>query len=47
MITYEKPQILNLNILFYLKWIVQTITIELWDKTQYKFNGLFYWFETE
>ena len=27
-VTDEKPQILNCNILFYFKWIVQTITFE-------------------
>ena len=42
MVTDEKPQILNCNILFYFKWIVQTITFKLWDKTQFKCNGLFY-----
>ena len=47
MVTDKKPQILNCNILFYFKWIVQTITFELWDKTQFKCNGLFYWFEIE
>ena len=43
MVTYEKPQILNCNILFYFKWIyLQTITFELWDETQFKCsNGLF------
>ena len=47
MVTHEKPQILNCNIQFYFKWIVQTITFKLWDKTQFKCNGLFYWFEIE
>ena len=47
MVTYEKPQILNCNIQFYFKWIVQTITFKLWDKTQFECNGLFYWFEIE
>ena len=36
MVTDEKPQILNCNIQFYFKWIVQTITFKLWDKTQYE-----------
>ena len=36
MVTDEKPQILNCNILFYFKWIVQTITFKLCDKTQYR-----------
>ena len=31
MVTDEKPQILNCNILFYFKWIVHTITFKLWD----------------
>ena len=44
MVTDEKPQILNCNIQFYFKWIVQTITFKLWNKTQFKCNGLFYWF---
>ena len=47
MVTDEKPQILNCNIQFYFKWIVQTITFKLCDKTQFKFNGSFYWFEIE
>ena len=47
MVTDEKPQILNCNIQFYFKLIVQTITFKLWDKTQFKCNGLFYWFEIE
>ena len=47
MVTDEKPQILNCNILFYFKWIVQTLTFKLRDKTQYKCNGVFYWFEIE
>ena len=47
MVTDEKPQILNCNIQFYFKWIVQTITFKLWDKTQFKCNGLFYWFGKE
>ena len=47
MVTDEKPQILNCNIQFYFKWIVQTITFKLCDKTQFKCNGLFYWFEIE
>ena len=47
MVTDEKPQILKCNIQFYFKWIVQTITFKLCDKTQFKCNGLFYWFEIE
>ena len=27
------------------EWIVQTITFKLWDETQFKCVGLFYWFE--
>ena len=47
MVTDEKPQKLNCNIQFYFKWIVQTITFKLCDKTQFKCNGSFYWFEIE
>ena len=35
----------NCNIPFRFKWIWQTITFELWDKAQFKCDGLFYWFE--
>ena len=41
----KKQQILNCNVTFYFKWIVQTITFTLWDKNQLKCNGLFYRFE--
>ena len=40
MVTDEKPQILNCNILFYFKSIEQTITFELCFISQFKCNGL-------
>ena len=38
----KQQQTLNCNIPFYFKWIVQIITFKLWDKAQFKCNGLFY-----
>ena len=47
MVTDEKPQILNCNILFYFKSIEQTITFELCFISQFKCNGLHESFEIE
>ena len=47
MITDEKQQILNCNILFYFKSIEQTITFELCIITQFKCNGWHDSFEIE
>ena len=47
MVTDEKPQILNCNILFYFKSIEQTITFKLCFMTQFKCNGLHDSFEIE
>ena len=47
MVTDEKPQILNCNILFYFKSIEQTITFELCFISQFKCNGLHDSFEIE
>ena len=47
MVTDEKPQILNCNILFYFKSIEQTITFELCFISQFKCYGLHDSFEIE
>ena len=47
MVTDEKQQILNCNILFYFKSIEQTITFELCFISQFKCNGLHDSFEIE
>ena len=47
MVTDEKPQILNSNILFYFKSIEQTITFKLCFISQFKCNSLDDSFEIE